>query len=186
MRIIVGLGNPEDKYKYTRHNAGYLALDYLAEKAAALTGETLSWEENHKLKSLVYKNGDLLFIKPLTYMNNSGQAVQATLAYYKLLPTKLAGFVKIKDSDLSAVLTVIQDEIDLPLGELRISKDSGSAGHRGIESIIHHLHTKKFNRLRLGINSNNRGPIPTDKFVLQKFSETELALLNKTISTISL
>ena len=185
MKVIIGLGNPGDDYKYTRHNAGYLALDYLAAQQADMTHENLSWQTNKKFQSLVYKNGEYIFVKPLTFMNKSGEAAQAILNFYNLLPKKL-GFIKTKSSDLSEVLIVIQDEIDLPLGKLKVSDNSGSAGHRGIESIINHLKTKNFRRIRLGINSESKGQIPTDKFVLQKFNENEKQILTTVFSQIEI
>lgn len=182
MKIIVGLGNPGEKYQYTRHNVGFLALDYLAEKNCP---DKPHWEENKKLKALIFKHHDQLFIKPLTFMNNSGQTVRAVLDYYKLLPKRL-GLLKIKNSDLSETLTVIQDEVDLDLGKSKISINSGSAGHRGIESIIAHLKTKNFRRLRIGINSPLRGRIPTESFVLQKFNKQELEIINEVFKNIEL
>lgn len=182
MKIIVGLGNPGEKYQYTRHNVGFLALDYLAEKNCS---EKPHWEENKKLKALIFKNHDQFFVKPLTFMNNSGQAVRAILDYYKLLPKRL-GLLKVKNSDLSEILTIIQDEIDLDLGKSKISINSGSAGHRGVESIITHLKTKNFRRLRIGINTPDRGLIPTDSFVLQKFTKQELESVNRVFQTIEL
>jgi len=181
MKIIIGLGNPGDKYQFTRHNAGWLALDYLIQKIASDKGETASWEENKKLSALIYKSGDYLFAKPLTFMNESGRAVQAILSYYHLLPKKL-GLFKSKDSDLSQILFVIHDEIDLDLGQIRLSADSRSAGHRGVESIIRHLKTKNFSRWRLGINTPNKGQTPTEKFVLQRFTNEELEKLEKTFA----
>lgn len=183
MRVIIGLGNPGNQYQHTRHNAGYLALDNLAAKLADQKGEHLSWEENKKFQSLIYKSGELIFAKPLSFMNNSGRSVQAILNYYHLLPKKM-GLIKIKDSDLSDVLTVIHDDIDIDLGKTKTSLDSRSAGHRGVESIIQYLKTKKFKRIRLGINSSLKGQIPTDKFVLQKFSPEELKELNKIINSL--
>lgn len=185
MRVIIGLGNSGDEYKNTRHNAGYLALDYLARKYANLSGDSVSWQTNKKFNALIYKTSDYIFVKPLTYMNNSGQAVQAVLSYYNLLPKKL-GFIKVKESNLNDVLTVIQDEMDLPLGKSKISSNSSSAGHRGIESIINNLKTKNFKRIRLGINSETKGQIPTDKFVLQKFNEAELKILSEEINKIEI
>ena len=116
-------------------------------------------------------------------MNNSGQSLQAVLSYYKLLPKKL-GFLKQKNSDLSKILTVIHDDIDIDLGKYKIAANSGSAGHKGIESIIQYLKTKNFQRVRLGINNNKHSLMPTEKFVLQKFNETELKIINKQIAEI--
>ena len=94
-------------------------------------------------------------------MNNSGQAIQAILSYYKLLPKKL-GLIKQKDSNLSDILTIIHDDIDIELGNHKTSVNSRSAGHNGVQSIINHLKTKNFKRIRIGVRTellnNNSGP----------------------------
>jgi len=171
MRIIIGLGNPGDKYRHTRHNAGWLFLDYLFPEA--------TWRESSKFNALIYEIDDLIVAKPLTFMNNSGICVRKLLDYYSLLPKSLGLFAK-KNQDLSPTLTVIQDELDLNFGEIKLSLNSGSAGHRGINSLISHLKTKNFTRLRIGIkNELLRTRIPADKFVLQNFSQTELSKLKE-------
>ncbi|MCX6796239.1 MAG: aminoacyl-tRNA hydrolase [Candidatus Falkowbacteria bacterium] len=177
MFIIVGLGNPGEKYKLTRHNVGFLAIDELAKKNSGI------WETNKKFKAEICKINGTLLVKPLTYMNNSGQGVQAVLSYYKLLP-KTLGIVLKKESDLTSVLTVIHDDLDLNLGVYKKSIDSRSAGHNGVQSIIDYLKTKNFNRIRIGINGEARGQIPADKFVLQKFSDEELKIVNNLIAEI--
>jgi PTH1 family peptidyl-tRNA hydrolase len=165
MKIIVGLGNPGEQYKNTRHNAGWLFLD-------SLLGD-VKWSENSKFKALIHENGGTIFVKPLTFMNESGTSVRKIMDYYGLLP-KNFGIIDKKDSDLTDVLTVIHDELDLDFGTYKIATDSGSAGHRGVQSIIDHLKTKKFTRLRLGIkNELLRTHIPPDKFVLDNFSREE-------------
>ncbi|MFA5163619.1 MAG: aminoacyl-tRNA hydrolase [Patescibacteria group bacterium] len=185
MRVIIGLGNPGSQYQNTRHNAGYLAIDYLAARAAEKSNENLTWEENKRFQALIYKSNDTIFAKPLSYMNASGRSAQAILNYYHLLPKKI-GLIKKKDSDLSDFLIVIHDDIDIELGKMKISLDSRSAGHRGVESIIQYLKTKNFTRIRLGINSPAKGQIPTDKFVLQKFSPAELKLLEGVITSLNI
>jgi len=165
MRIIVGLGNPGEQYKNTRHNVGWLLMD-------SLLGD-IKWTENKKTNSLTYTDGDFLFVKPLTFMNNSGMTVQKILNYYKLLPKSL-GLVTKNDTDLNDVLTVIHDDLDLNFGDYKIATDSGSAGHNGVQSIINYLKTKKFTRLRIGIkNELLKMHIPPDKFVLSPFSSEE-------------
>jgi len=165
MKVIAGLGNPGEQYKNTRHNVGWLALDNLL-------GD-VRWSENKRFNALIYEDGEFLFVKPLTFMNNSGQAVQKILSYYKLLP-KTLGLINKKDIDLNGTLTVIHDDLDLDFGTYKIATESGSAGHRGVQSIIDHLKTKKFTRLRLGTkNESVKIHIPPDKFVLQPFSGLE-------------
>jgi len=174
MHIIIGLGNPGDKYKLTRHNAGFMALDYLAKKQ----GE--AWQSNKKFNAEIIKSGDILLAKPQTFMNNSGQTAQAIMSFYKLLPRKL-GLLTAKNSDLSEILTVIHDDIDIDLGKYKTAINSGSAGHKGINSIINQLKTKNFKRIRIGIRTKKVSQIPTDKFVLQKFSAEELQIINNLI-----
>lgn len=171
MKIIVGLGNPGTQYERTRHNAGWIFLD-------AIIGED-GWQLNKKFNALIKESGANIFIKPLTFMNESGQSVQKIMNYYGLLSKNLGIFSK-KDEDLNNCLTVIQDDLDLNFGSYKIATDSGSAGHRGIASIIKCLRTQKFKRLRLGIkNELLRTHIPPEKFVLQPFSGAELEALKK-------
>lgn len=176
MKIIAGLGNPDYKYHETRHNFGWLALNRLAET------KNLEWELSKKFKAYIAKGDDLLLLKPTTYMNNSGQAIRAVMNYYKLLPKKLFGIAK--QADLTTVLTVIHDDLDLELGKYKISTNSGSAGHKGVESIINHLKTKTFTRIRLGIRTVQVGQIPADRFVLQKFTAEEMKTVDKIITEI--
>lgn len=169
MKLVIGLGNPGDKYKKNRHNAGWLFLDNITDGAV--------WKENKKFQALICEKDGTMFVKPLTFMNNSGESVLKIMSYYKLIPKKLGLFNK-KDQDLTNVLTVIQDELDLNFGSFKISNNSGSAGHRGIASIINHLKTQKFQRVRIGIkNEDLKNKIPTEKFVLQNFSQEEMSKL---------
>lgn len=177
MMIIAGLGNPGDKYKNSRHNIAWLALDHLL-------GE-VKWIENKKFKALTYQDGNVLFVKPLTFMNNSGESLRLIMSYYKLLPKSL-GFINKKDSDLSSTLKVIHDDVDIDFGKFKIANDSGSGGHNGIKSIIKHLKTQKFTRIRIGVkNELLKNPIPTEKFVLQNFNQEEKETLNKIFSEIN-
>ena len=180
MKIIVGLGNPGEQYKNTRHNVGWIFLDSLVDNK--------NWKVNKKFNALTYKDGDILFIKPLTFMNNSGQSVYKALDYYGLIQKRL-GIFKKKDEDLSDCLTVIQDDLDIDFGNYKIATDSGSAGHKGINSIMTYLKTKKFKRLRIGVkNELLRTKIPAEKFVLQSFNKKELEemkILAKTLSQVA-
>lgn len=178
MKIIVGLGNPGDDYKTMRHNIGWLALDNLL-------GD-VKWSMSKKFNALTYEEGDFLYVKPLTFMNNSGQAVQKILSYYKLLP-KNFGILNKKGADLNDVLVVIQDDLDINFGDLKMATDSSSAGHRGIQSIIDHLKTQRFTRIRLGIkNELLKIHIPTEKFVLQPFNHDEKERLKEIFSKINI
>ncbi len=178
MIIIAGLGNPGEKYKNTRHNVGWLALDYLL-------GE-VKWVENKKFKALIYEKGEYLFVKPLTFINLSGESLRKILNYYKLLPKNL-GIINKKDADLSSVLTIVHDDVDLIFGKIKEVNNSGSAGHNGLKSIIKELKTKKFNRIKIGIGNNTlKNPIPTDKFVLQNFNNEERLQLNEIFAKINI
>lgn len=178
MRVIIGLGNPGDQYKHSRHNAAWLLIDnFLGD---------VKWQENKKFSALTYEDGDFLFVKPLTFMNESGRSVQSVLNYYKLLPLSF-GLLKKKDADLNNCLTVIHDDLDLNFGDYKIATNSGSAGNRGVESIINYLKTKKFTRLRIGIkNELLRTKIPPEKFVLQNFNPEERKNLNEINNKINL
>lgn len=170
MKIILGLGNPGEKYQKTRHNIGFMFLDFLV-------GPEADWKLNKKFNALICEKGDFVFIKPLTFMNNSGLSLRAFMDYYKLLPKKMGLFAK-SDLDLSDVLLVAQDDLDIEFPKFKISVNASSAGHNGVESIIKHLKTKNFKRLRFGIKNEFKANIPGDKFVLQNFSSTELGQIN--------
>lgn len=169
MKLIVGLGNPGDRYIGTRHNLGFETLDYFLKKYEPL--EKSTWEEDKKSKSEIkkikVKDSQILIAKPQTFMNNSGIAVSNLLSYYKIGPQDLI---------------VIHDELDLPLGKIQIKYGGGTAGHNGIESIIKVLGTDKFIRIRMGIGKpikvegkrlDVKSTRAIDSYVLQKFSENE-------------
>lgn len=177
MNIIVGLGNPGEQYKLTRHNVGWIAIDALADNL------NVSWEHNKKFKADIAKTADYLLIKPQTFMNESGVSVRAVMDFYKLLPKKL-GFVQLGNQDLSDSLTIIHDEIDIKLGKYKISIDSTSAGHRGVQSIINHLKTKNFRRLRIGVGALTPSPIPTVNYVLMKFPDDEIKTVKELLPEI--
>jgi PTH1 family peptidyl-tRNA hydrolase len=180
MFLIIGLGNPGEKYNLTRHNAGFMAVDYLAKKWSG------SWQNHKKSNSLVTKiaatNGrpTIILAKPQTLMNNSGLAVVKLLSFYNLWPKKMSLFKK-KESNLSQTLLIIHDDLDLPLGRFKISLNRGSAGHNGVQSIINQLKTKNFTRLRLGISTPKKNLIGGEKFVMEKFKNEEIIIINQTI-----
>ncbi|MFH1745111.1 MAG: aminoacyl-tRNA hydrolase [bacterium] len=171
MRLIIGLGNPGEKYTNTRHNSGFIILDKIA------LARGLVWKFNKKFNAEICEDGEIIFMKGATFMNDSGQAVRAIMDYYKLIPKKL-GLIAKKESDLSQILTVIHDDLDIEFGKIKESINSGSAGHRGVGSIIAHLKTKNFRRLRIGIKTDNQKNIPADKYVLQKFNKEELGVID--------
>ncbi len=162
MNLIIGLGNVGTKYAFTRHNAGFMVIDYIAMQ------QNESFKENSKLKSLITKikinNEDTILIKPTTYMNLSGEAIRAVIDYYKI--------------DIENTL-VVYDDLSLDLGKIRFRGSGSDGGHNGIKSVIQHLGTNKFSRLKIGI-----GPqpgIPSEAFVLQNFGQEQLDDLKKVI-----
>jgi peptidyl-tRNA hydrolase, PTH1 family len=168
MKLIVGLGNPGDKYKNNRHNAGFLAVDFILK----YNDKFIEAKPSHDFKSemQILGNGQdrVIFMKPQTYMNDSGQALKVICNFYKM--------------DLAKDLLVVHDEVDLPFGTIRKTEDSSSAGHNGIKSIIENIGTQNFQRLRIGVETRaSREEMPTDAFVLQDFSEEELKKLNDAI-----
>lgn len=177
MNIIVGLGNPGEKYKNTRHNVGFVAVEKLA--------GNLNWQFNKKFNAEVAKDINTIYAKPMTFMNNSGQAVQTIMSYYGLLPKKLC-VIRKKDADLSGTLTIIHDDLDIKIGKIKESSGSGSAGHNGVKSIINHLKTKNFRRIRIGIKSDMLNNIPANKFVLQRFDKDEDKVIQNLISNFSI
>lgn len=178
MKIIVGLGNPGEKYYYTRHNIGWLAID-------AWLGD-VNWSKNSRFNALICEDGGYLFVKPLSFMNDSGYVVRKIMDYYSLIPKKF-GIINKKGEDLSDSLMIVHDELDLNFGTWKTAKDSSSAGHRGVQSVIDHLKTQKITRLRLGIkNDLLKTKIPADKFVLQAFNQNEKNSLPEIFSAIDI
>ncbi len=155
MKLIVGLGNPGREYESTRHNIGFMIVDKLAHE---LGGIDATWKEDKVRKAFVARVGDVILAKPLTFMNNSGIAVGALVRFYKLAPQDL---------------WVLHDDIDLPLGKIRIRESGGTGGHHGIESIASALKTDAFVRFRMGIG---RGKNIVD-FVLSRFTQHEAGTL---------
>ena len=163
MNLVTGLGNIGAKYTFTRHNAGFMVVDSLA------LNNSETFKENSKLKSLITKirlNGeDTLLVKPTTYMNLSGEAIRAVSDYYK---------IPVENSP------VVYDDLSLDLGKIRFRASGSDGGHNGIKSIIQHLGTNKFARLKIGI-----GPqpgIPSEAFVLQNFGNDESDKLKTVIN----
>jgi PTH1 family peptidyl-tRNA hydrolase len=163
VKLIVGLGNPGKKYERTRHNVGFLVLDRLADK----NGVTIAKEKHQSLIGEWNRDGDkVLLVKPQTYMNLSGEALQRLLSYY---PVEAENVV------------VIHDDLDLPFGRIRIRQQGSPGGHRGMISVTGVLGEQVFSRLRIGIGRPPPGVEPKD-FVLQKFSPDEAARLEEVVS----
>lgn len=164
MLLVVGLGNPGQEYAATRHNAGWLALDSIAESWASGTPHWKIEKRNKaEVSSATRGNTTFVLAKPQTFMNLSGEAVAALLRSHR-------GTV--------ADLVVVHDELDLPAGRVRLSVNAGPAGHHGVESIISHLGSKAFTRIRIGIARETKTTSGSD-YVLRPFSKTEQAALRE-------
>ncbi|HUW24872.1 MAG TPA: aminoacyl-tRNA hydrolase [Patescibacteria group bacterium] len=163
MILIVGLGNPGLKYGKTRHNVGFMVLDALLRKLTPVNEG--NWEENKKFNSLVARVGDnLVLAKPQSFMNASGGPVAKLVRFYQVKP---------------ASLYLVHDDVDLPLGKIKIAVGHGSAGHKGAESVIKSLRSQDFVRLRVGVGRNQK--IATDSFVLMPFTLWERAKLKPAV-----
>lgn len=160
MKLIIGLGNPGKEYEKTRHNAGFLALDSLQE---AFGFEAFREDKDFRSETVsgTIDGEKVTLVKPLTFMNHSGEAVQRIVAYYKLSPTDIA---------------VLHDDLDIVPGTLRTTVSSRAAGHNGVQDIIDRLGTQDFFRVRIGIGRPTEvlgACMPSHDFVLQKFSPEE-------------
>lgn len=165
MKLIVGLGNPGEKYARTRHNLGFMVVEALFQHLEPV--KKTVWKENKKFDCLIARLGDLILAKPQTMMNASGFAV-----------AKLANFYKIKPEEI----WVIHDDVDILLGRIKIRQGGAAAGHHGVESIIEHLGTDDFVRFRLGIGHPGRGAdTQVEKYVLREFDINEAGELKLTI-----
>lgn len=173
MKVLVGLGNPGEKYARTRHNIGFMVLEEIARK---ISTSNLHFSKDTKTNAEIlkgkYKNEDLLLVKPQTMMNASGIAVSKILRY--------------KDIKSINDLWVIHDDLDLPLGKIKIVQGHGSAGHHGVDSIIKELGSEDFVRFRIGIGFSgkiderqNRRKV--EMFVLENFEGKEAVEADKVI-----
>ncbi|MDD5416339.1 MAG: aminoacyl-tRNA hydrolase [Candidatus Daviesbacteria bacterium] len=170
MKLIVGLGNPESRYAGTRHNLGFAVVDEFARKCII---DNVQFTIDQKFKSEIIKLQELILVKPQTYVNNSGMAVKLLTTYYKLPTTSLI---------------VIHDELDLPLGKIKVRMGGAAAGHHGVESVIKALGTDQFIRVRLGIGNlrtqsgEHKGQsLSAEKFVLEPFMPKEKTLVKHMI-----
>lgn len=164
MKLIIGLGNPGNNHALTRHNAGFLCLDYLKKEWG--TGE---FQPDKKMSALISEGTmgreKILLVKPETFMNASGTTVSQLVHFYKLEPTDIV---------------VIHDDLDIAPGTYKLTNSSRAAGHNGVADIIEKLGTQDFTRIRLGIGRPTEvagACLPSHDFVLQNFSKEELALL---------
>ncbi|MEB3181958.1 MAG: aminoacyl-tRNA hydrolase [Nostocaceae cyanobacterium] len=172
-QLIVGLGNPEPKYDQTRHNIGFAAIDALSRYW------NISLTENRKFQGqfgegLAPVGGKIRLLKPLTYMNRSGQSIGAVINWYKLPPESVL---------------VIYDEMDLPLGKIRLRLSGSAGGHNGMKSTIAHLNTQNFPRLRIGIGRPKNSAVADDSgtvsHVLGRFSSVETPIVSEVLQMVT-
>ncbi|MBQ8208842.1 MAG: aminoacyl-tRNA hydrolase [Clostridia bacterium] len=153
--LVVGLGNPGDKYFHTRHNAGFLALDYISQKANARI-------DRSKFKALVGEaniaNKRVLLMKPQTFMNNSGEAVAEAANFYKIKPENII---------------VIFDDISLDVGRMRVRRDGSAGGHNGMKSIIACIGSDKFPRIKIGVGQKPHPDYDLADWVLSEFGKED-------------
>jgi len=158
--LIVGLGNPGKKFENTRHNIGFSVIDQFAKK-----NNFPAFKLDKKSNALISERGEVLLAKPQTFMNESGKAARVLNSKYK-----------------ASSIIVVHDDIDLPLGKIKIVKSRGSAGHKGVESIIKELGSEDFIRVRIGILPETGKPENPEKFVLKKFGAKEKEILESVIN----
>mgnify|MGYP002658840326 FL=1 len=162
--LIVGLGNPGKNYEFTRHNAGFLTLDHIASE---LDTEINNLKNNALVADVVINNHRCLLVKPQTFMNNSGTAVRDIAKFYKIPPEKIV---------------VIFDDISLPCGKLRIRRKGTDGGHNGIKSIIYHLNSDQFPRIKIGVGAKPNPEYDLADWVLSKFSKDDTEQLKSAIT----
>ncbi len=163
MYLIVGLGNPGPAYRFTRHNAGFLAVDNIAEK--------FNIDISKKFKKSLIGRGsiageEVILMKPLTYMNLSGEAVLPAVTKFKINPRNLI---------------VLYDDVDLTIGKIRLRERGSSGGHKGVQSIITRVNNN-FIRVRIGVGKDEH--IPTERYVLSNFTDSEFEILNEVMKNI--
>ena len=174
--IIAGLGNPGKKYLYTRHNAGFWALEYIAQKYnfkmnnlkhRAYCGRhtvirEIPNEDESNAANVNSEKFDTLFMKPQTYMNDSGAAVADAARFYKIAPSNII---------------VISDDTSLPVGKIRIRARGSDGGQKGLRSIIYNLDTDEFPRIKIGVGEKPHPDVEMSRWVLSEFSKSELNIL---------
>jgi len=162
MKLVVGLGNPGRKYKATKHNIGFMCLDYFAKE------NKLKFKKEKRFHGEALKIGNLLLLKPHTFMNESGQSIRKAMNFY--------------DIPVENIL-IIHDDVDLPFGKTRLREKGGSGGHNGIKSIISNIKSEEFKRLKIGIDKN---PLyDTRDYVLSSLSKEEKRVIDPVLNQVS-
>lgn len=162
MKLIIGLGNPGKQYEHTRHNIGFDVIEALATKWSAPLEQT----KFKGMYAMAHRpGGKVMLLKPLTYMNLSGECVGPLMDYF--------------DVDIEDIV-VIYDDLDLEVGKLRLRQKGSAGGHNGIKSLIQHLGTQEFNRIRVGVSRPPKG-IKVADYVLAKFSKEDEPIIQEAI-----
>lgn len=164
--VVVGLGNPGAEYLHTRHNAGFLAIDYICKKYNARVNKSA-----HKalVGEATIGGKRVLLVKPQTYMNLSGESIKSALDFYKIKPENLI---------------VIYDDISLDVGRLRVRRDGSAGGHNGIKSIIANIGTQIFPRIKVGVGQKPHPDYDLASWVLSEFKNDEIKALEGTFPTV--
>lgn len=171
MKIIIGLGNPGKEYAKTRHNAGYMFVDAL-QNHCDLPAFTCNKKFHAELSEGICNNNEkIILVKPQSFMNLSGTAVRAIIDYYNFSPEELI---------------VVHDDLDIEIGNFKISKNTRAAGHNGVQDIIEKIGTQDFTRIRIGVEvlggKSSRGDISGKNFVLQNFTASEQKIIDEVIA----
>ena len=165
MKVVVGLGNPGGKYLRTKHNIGFMVIDKLVKEYRA---SLVKNRFDATIHECLVEGEKVVFVKPQTFMNLSGTAVAQAVNFYKLQP---------------ANIIVIHDDLDMEFGRLKIVSGGGDGGHKGIRSIIGHLGTKNFPRIKIGIG-RPPSPVVSEKYVLGKFDSDEKKVIEQKMSVV--
>lgn len=172
MWLVVGLGNPGPKYALTRHNIGFMQIDYFLK---SVSGPSLKSDFKAHVAKFKYEDTEVVVAEPQTYMNLSGESVRAIMDFYKIPLEKLL---------------VIHDEVDLPFGQMKLQKNRGHGGHNGIRDITEKMGSADYARLRLGVGRPAHPEMAVADFVLQKFNDEEMtampAFLDKAVDALDL
>ncbi|MDO8611051.1 MAG: aminoacyl-tRNA hydrolase [bacterium] len=157
MKVFIGLGNPGEKYQHNRHNVGFMFVDFLAQSISKK--QEVIFKDNKTIRASYFELKNLLFVKPQTYMNKSGEAVQQVMQKYKLKKENLI---------------IVHDDLDIPLGKFKIQIGTGPKLHNGLESIENHLGIKDFLRVRIGVDARTKEYWPDgESYALSDFITEE-------------
>ena len=165
-KLIIGLGNPGEDYQMTRHNAGFMFIDYLISSSSKIIATEKKFKD-----SLIYSfDKDTILLKPLTFMNESGSMVKQAVKWF--------------DIDVERNFTLVYDDLDIPLGKFKLQFAKSPKDHKGVRSVEDHLGTNKFMRLRIGVDNRNGKDIPGEKYVLGEFKKNEKNMLAEVFESI--